>query len=120
VNTVTLMEMDDKPDPAQAGLLPVVRYAAEQRAQREPQKGDYWDQATLLELAVLARDRDAAVDAAGSALALVRETWEPETTARNLRLIREKRTARGEDVAWIAEIEQALANAQARFAGKAS
>ena len=55
--------------------------------------GDYWDHATLLELAVLARDQDAAADHAASALAIVREPWEPATTARNLRLIREMRAS---------------------------
>ena len=46
----------------------------------------------------------------------VREAWEPETTARNLRLIRETRTARGEDAAWIGEIEASLKEAQDRLA----
>ncbi len=36
VNAVTLMEMEDKPDAAQAELLPVVRYAASQRVRRTP------------------------------------------------------------------------------------
>ncbi len=53
VNAVTLMEMQDKPDPMQAEILPVVRYAAAQKAKRS---ADYWDYATLLELAVIGRD----------------------------------------------------------------
>jgi hypothetical protein len=73
---------------------------------------DYWDHATLLELAVLARDEDAAAAALADALACLREAWEAETTARNLRLIREARAARGEDVAWIEELKQALAEAR--------
>jgi hypothetical protein len=116
VNAVTLMEMEDKPGEAQQQMLPVVRYAAEQRVRRGGDSGgDYWDHATLLELAVLARDKDAAADHASTALAIVREPWEPATTARNLRLIRETRAARGEDAAWIGEIEQALMQAEARF-----
>ncbi len=116
VNAVTLMEIQEKPDPAQADLLPVVRYAASQRANREGgEAGDYWDHATLLELAVLARDEEGAEEAAATALSLVREPWEPATTARNLRLIREAREARGEDVAWLAELEEALADAEARM-----
>ena len=67
-------------------------------------EADYWDHATLLELAVLAGD----IDAAGDALAAIRERWEPETTARNLRLIREAREARHESVSWIGDAEQAL------------
>jgi hypothetical protein len=116
VNAVTLMEMEDKPSEVQQQMLPVVRYAAEQRVrQGGDSAGDYWDHATLLELAVLARDGDAAADHAGAALAIVREPWEAATTARNLRLIRERREARGEDAAWIGAIEQALAQAEARL-----
>src|SRR5713226_3546395 len=76
INAVTLMELQETPDPAQKDLLPVVRYAAKQRCQGG---GDYWDHATLLELAVLARDAAEARKEAGNALAVVRETWEPET-----------------------------------------
>ena len=120
VNAVTLMEMEDKPDEALAQMLPVVRYAAEQRVRRQGESGgDYWDHATLLELAVLARDPDAAADYAAGALALVREPWEPATTARNLGLIRQMRQSRGEDAAWIGEIEQALSEAEARLTGPA-
>src|SRR5204863_2237639 len=57
VNAVTLMDMQDKPDPRQAQILPVVRFAATRKAARSP---DYWDYATLMELAVLCRDDDAA------------------------------------------------------------
>jgi len=113
INAVTLMELQGKPDPVQKDLLPVVRYAAKQRAQGG---GDYWDHATLLELAVLARDADEALTEAGNALALVRETWEPETTLRNLRLIREAREKRGEDVTWLAQIEAGLKRAQDKLA----
>jgi hypothetical protein len=55
------------------------------------------------------------MDAAAAALAVVTEPWQPATTARNLRLIREARASRGEDVAWIADIEAALAEAEARL-----
>jgi len=106
INAVTLMELASPPDPRRVELLPVVTYAVRRRlAKGTP---DYWDQATLLELAVLARDEAAATDAAGNALALVRENWEPETTARNLALIREARAAQGDVIAWAGEVEQAL------------
>lgn len=106
VNAVTLMEMDDSVDPRQAELLPVVRYAVKRRlATSAP---DYWDHATNLELSVLAGDTHASEVALGDALAAVREKWEPETTARNLRLIREARKRRGLDVDWIADLEVQL------------
>jgi hypothetical protein len=106
VNAVTLMELKEPPDPRRQQLLPVVAYAVERRlATGRP---DYWDHATRLELAVLANDEPKAGAALGDALAEVRETWEPETTARNLRLIRQARERRGEAVPWAREVEQAL------------
>lgn len=101
------MELKDPPDPRRLEILPVVTYAVKQRVERGTP--DYWDYATLLELAVLAKDEAAASDALSSSLAAVRETWEPETTLRNLRLIREARERRGETVSsWIIEIESEL------------
>jgi hypothetical protein len=121
VNAVTLMALAEPPDPALDALLPVVRYAATQRIRADEHgTGDYWDQATLTELAVIGRDREAAEDAAAAALSVVTEPWQPATTARNLRLIREAREARGEDAAWIADIEQALAEAEARLMAPAA
>jgi hypothetical protein len=35
-------------------------------------------------------------------------SWHVETTVRNLRLIRELRTARGQDAGWIEPLEAAL------------
>jgi MAP3K TRAFs-binding domain len=113
INTVTLMELQDSPDPARFRLLPVVAYAVERRLAAG--KPDYWDHATILELAVLAKEEPQAVSAAANALAAVREAWEPETTARNLRLIRETRAKRGEDLTWAREIEQALEKKAAAF-----
>jgi len=111
------MELQEKPDPAQADMLPVVRYAALLRAKTN---GDYWDHATLLELAVLARNIGEAQDCCGAALAVVREAFEPETTVRNLRLIREARSTRGEEVGWLTEIEGHLKAAQTRLEEPAS
>ena len=109
VNAVTLMELRDPPDPRREQLIPVVRYAVERRIASG--KPDYWDHATRLELAVLAKDEATVSAALGDALAAVREKWEPETTARNLRLIAEARDRRSETVAWAKDIEGALARA---------
>src|SRR5271166_6655400 len=106
VNAVTLMEFLDKPDPRQAYMLPVVRYSASQRAKKS---AGYWDHATLLELAVLARDADDAQSELSEALASERASWEMESTARNLRLVHDMRASRGEDAAWIKLLEEALA-----------
>lgn len=106
INAVTLMEIGEPPDPKREQLLPVVRYAVERRIARG--RPDYWDYATRLELAVLGMDEKGAWRALREALTSVREPWEPETTARNLRLIREARERRGRAAPWMSDIENAL------------
>ena len=106
VNAVTLMELRNPPDPRREQLLPIVAYAVARRIAAG--KPDYWDHATRLELAVLAQDEQGATAALGDALAVVRESWEPETTARNLRLIREARERRRDVVPWAGNLERAL------------
>jgi hypothetical protein len=105
VNAVTLMEIREPGGGEQRELVPVVRYANARRIEGEP---DYWDYATRLELAVVAREREAARAAARAALAAVREPWEPESTAYNLSLIREARAASGERLEWVDAIEREL------------
>lgn len=106
INAITLMELKDPPDPRRKQLIPVVTYGVERKIAMG--KPDYWDYATLVELAVLAKDEDEAMKALGDALAAIREVWEPETTARNLRLIGEARERRKESVLWAKEIEEEL------------
>jgi len=107
VNAVTLMDMQDEPDPRQAEILPVVRYAASQKARAS---ADYWDHATLLELAVISKDKKDALKRVAKTLANARPhaPWELKSTQDNLRMIRERHAARGQDSGWIAEIEKAL------------
>ncbi|HET7509246.1 MAG TPA: TRAFs-binding domain-containing protein [Solirubrobacterales bacterium] len=109
INAVTLMELKEPPDPRRQELLPVVTYAVGRKVAAG--KPDYWDHATLLELAVLAKDAGKAAAALGAALANVRESWEPETTLRNIRLIREAREKRGETVDLEKQVEEELAAA---------
>ena len=111
INAVTLMELRNPPDERRKELIPVVRYAVQRKIAKG--KPDYWDYATLLELAVLAGNQDAAAQGLREALTNIREKWEPETTARNIRLIREARQARGEATPLEAEMEQELAKAAA-------
>lgn len=106
INAVTLMEIKEPPDPERKKLLPVVTYAAERRIAAG--KADYWDYATLLELAILNMDEKKANAALASAAAAVREFWEPETTARNLRMIGMAREKRGITEKWIQAIEKEL------------
>jgi tetratricopeptide (TPR) repeat protein len=109
VNAVTLMEIRDPGGSAQQELLPVVRYANRRRV--DGRAADYWDYATRLELGVIARDRDEAIAGARAVLGVVREPWEPESTAYNLSLIRESRAERGETVDWADELEHELLRA---------
>jgi hypothetical protein len=106
INALTMMEVSEPPDPRREKLVPVVAYAVERRLASG--KPDYWDHATALELAVVAKDEDGAGIALAAALAAVREDWEPKTTAGNLGLIREARAGRREKVKWADAAERLL------------
>jgi MAP3K TRAFs-binding domain len=107
INAVTLMELRDPPDPRRLDLVPVVRYSVERRiAKGIP---DYWDYATLLELAMLSGDRQKAIAALGDSLAAIREVFEPDTTARNLSLIIDTKRKRNELQPWMEQVVQKLA-----------
>jgi tetratricopeptide (TPR) repeat protein len=106
VNAVTLMEVRNPPDPRRQQILPIVKYAVERKIARG--QPDYWDHATLLELAVLAMDEAEAQKALQKAVTKIREPWEPKTTARNLSLIRAAREARGAAPAWATKVEEEL------------
>ena len=109
INAVTLMEIRTPGGDEQKDLVPVVRYANRRRLVGGAP--DYWDHATRLELGVIARDRTEAMAGATAALAAVRESWEPDSTAYNLSLIRQSRAERDETIDWADEIERALADA---------
>jgi hypothetical protein len=106
------MEIKDHPDDRRLAIIPVVRYSVERKIAKG--KPDYWDYATLLELEVLARDQERAASVAPKTCAYIREKWEPETTARNLRLIREARERHGLAPQWATDIEVDLARRSER------
>jgi tetratricopeptide (TPR) repeat protein len=106
INAVTLMELKEPPDPRREKLLPLVFYAVERHMARGTP--DYWDYATLLELAVLNKDQQQAEHFAAKALAHVRESWEPKTTMRNLTLLYNTGQSRNEALDWIKDIVKAL------------
>ena len=114
INAVTLLDVcgDAASQEKKAEMLPVVRYAVNQRLRRS--KPDYWDYATLLELAVLENDEKSASQLLGKALANQREPWESQTTANNLGLIAEARAARGVAQSWLSGIVDALKTAAKR------
>jgi tetratricopeptide (TPR) repeat protein len=106
INAVTLMTIMEPPDPERHKLNTVVEYAVTRKV--EAGQPDYWDYATLLELAVLDCDQEKAEEHLARALANFREKWEPETTARNLRLIRNAYQNREEPFDWVEDIEKEL------------
>jgi tetratricopeptide (TPR) repeat protein len=112
INAVTLMEILDPPDERRLSILPVVRYSVERKIAKG--KPDYWDWATLVELAVISLDQAQAGRVLPKALASIRERWEPETTARNLQLIREAREKQGRAPEWASQIEQLLLKSAAK------
>ena len=117
-NAIMLMEIHGPPFEQQRDeLLPVVAFSAKRRA--EIQK-DFWGHGNLLQMAVITRNKSAAEEAAGQALATYNGEWQAETAAHNLRLLREHRARQGEDVAWIGQIEMALVEAERRRAASLS
>ena len=113
INAVTFLDIEgsSESEAKKNRLLPVVRFAAERRLAGKP---DYWDYATLLEVAVLERDEGQVSRMLPQALACVRERWEPETTARNLKMIRQAREQRGTAPKWATAVEQALIDRASR------
>ena len=108
INAVTLLDIkgDEESLKLKKRLLPVVRFAVEQRlAGVEP---DYWDHATMLELAVLNDEFELAADHLADVVAVIRETWEPDTTANNLRMIERARASRGCDTSLLVQIIENL------------
>ena len=100
------MEIKNPPDSRRLELIPVVRYAFERKIASG--KADYWDYGTKLELSIILKDEKNGMKALSEALASARASWELETTARNLRLIREARKTRGEIIEWAYKAEEEL------------
>jgi hypothetical protein len=101
VNAVTLLDIHGSEDSLRLRntLLPVVRFAAQQRLKHK--QPDYWDYATLMELAVIEGNADWASAHLRDALRLVTESWQRETTANNLRFLQRFRRQRGEEARWM-------------------
>ena len=103
INAITLMEIKRNPDPRRMDLIPVVKYSVQRKIAIG--KPDYWDYATLLELAILAKDKESSFNYLSKALTHLRESWEGETTLRNLRTIREAKEKRNKRISLTKDIE---------------
>jgi hypothetical protein len=108
INAVQLIHLSDSADPRIAELLPVVRYAARQKALRH--QADYWDHATLLELAVLDEDADAAWVALTHAVYARPLPWQARSTFETLGRLRRARERTRPTPEWMHKIEAALAD----------
>jgi hypothetical protein len=106
VNAVTLMTLRDPPDPRRETLLPVVAYAVERKIAGG--KPGYWEMASRLELAILARDQPAVRTALQAALAQQSDAFSRNTTANNLTLISEAWKRRKQPQAWLDAVIAAL------------
>ena len=111
INALTLLEIQGSEESINRKdeMLPIVQYAVKRRLKGS--SVDYWDHATLLELAILANDESQSQTHLSMTLSAVRESWEPETTANNLSSIRQARQERGSSQAWLDEIINALEQA---------
>ena len=101
VNYVTCLELLGERQKA-LRLLPAVEYAVKAKMNRKAP--DYWDYATLLELAVIENRFAEAEEFLNEAKPLAIESWMFDTTKGNLNLIMNFRNERNEDIDPIKEL----------------
>jgi hypothetical protein len=101
VNYVTCLELLGEKEKA-LRLVPAVEYAVKAKMKRK--EPDYWDYATLLELAVIEDKFDEAEEHFFEAKPLAVESWMFGTTKANLEKILNFRKERGEEVLKLEEM----------------
>jgi hypothetical protein len=105
INYVTCLELLGEREKA-LRLLPAVEYAVNAKMKRK--EPDYWDYATLLELAVIENKFDVAEEFLYEAKPLAVESWMFGTTKANLDKIINFRKKRGEETLGIESITSKL------------
>jgi hypothetical protein len=100
INAITLMALLN--DNTYLNYINAVRLAV--KLKMKTKKPDYWDYATLLELAVLEENSKESKEQLFNALAEKNETWMPETTINNLDKIKKAFKEQGKDTALLDEI----------------
>ncbi len=104
VNYVTCLELLDERKEA-LRLLPAVEYAVNSKIERKrPKKPDYWDYASLLELAVIENRFSIAESFFYKSKPLANESWMFGTTKENLNKILNYRKQRNEDTVELERI----------------
>lgn len=92
VNAVTLLALKNEQEVLRE-LIPVVCYAVKRKLERK--KPEYWDYATLMELAVIENNDKGAVEFFKKALSCPVESWMFDTTINNLELLQQYRQRNG-------------------------
>jgi len=106
VNYVTCLKLLGEEEMA-LRMVPAVELAVNTLIKRKQAKGkeaDYWDKATLLELAVIEEKFEQALEFVFEAKSLVTETWMIQTTTDNLKKIVYFRKERKQEVELIEKI----------------
>lgn len=106
INAITLMSMQKSRDVRFEKILPVVEFAVTRRVKQG--NPDYWDYATLMEVLVIAHNKERAREVLLKALPLATEDWMRQTTADTIVMLRDKWRDDGEDVEWLGEFVEGL------------
>jgi hypothetical protein len=100
INAVTLMAITN--DSGYLQYIDAVKLAVKLKMKRK--NPDYWDYATLLELAVLQENRAEANEQLLNAVAEKTDVWMPDTTINNINKIKNAFEQQGKDIKFINEI----------------
>jgi len=116
VNAITLLlqKGDENAIKEAEKLTPLVSFAVARKGGAS--SSDYWDLATVLELAVIGRDEKIAMSVMPKVLARAEASWMLKTTADNLDLIKDLRKEK-EDIGTLDEIIVELRNRENELAG---
>jgi hypothetical protein len=87
-------------------VSPVVKFAITRRGGLS--SSDYWDLATVLELAVISGDEKLARQALGRIELIGPDQWERNTTANNLRILEDAHRRVGQEMSWVSQIREQL------------
>jgi len=117
VNAITLLIDKGTPEAMQQAdrLVPLVAFAVARRGGAT--SSDYWDLATILELACIGNDWPTAGRVLPRVIAAARESFMPKTTADNLALLKQARNRHGQELAQVDDIIVALRQRWSELSG---
>jgi len=117
VNAITLLIEKGSADAMKEAdrLVPLVAFAVARRGGAT--SSDYWDLATVLELACIGNDWTTAGRVLPRVIAAARESWMPKTTLANLELLKQARARQGHAPPPLDEIIAELRRSAAALGG---